>query len=346
MSPDKPFFSILIPSYNRPSDLKRCVDSVLQSSFADFEIIVSDDNSPLKKEIEKVMQLFLLQSKVTFYLQPVNLKEPGNKNFLVAKAKGKFNIVLGDDDTLGLNSLRVLHDFIAENPRHDVYGFGYVIVDESQRPISIHKSPKTTILSSKRNRRYFFEFGVSPMSFMHPATFCCRSGVELSLPYRFDVGIGEDLCFLLQGVARGLSVVAIPDALFNWRKVQNTGSVHQGNQSAQYLSSFKAKLLTYKLLEHENFSDHALLTYIKSTTYRFKFLYLELLKDSSAAGLSISELGLNNPMALEFDLLRKSRFAKIRVFLYKIHGALDLMKILGPLSALIWMSKYIFYRRK
>ena len=49
MSLGKPFFSILVPSYNRPFELKRCVDSVLRSSFNNFEIIVSDDNSPLRE---------------------------------------------------------------------------------------------------------------------------------------------------------------------------------------------------------------------------------------------------------------------------------------------------------
>ena len=40
-----PFFSIIIPTYNRSSLLPRAIDSVLQQTFTDFELIVVDDGS-------------------------------------------------------------------------------------------------------------------------------------------------------------------------------------------------------------------------------------------------------------------------------------------------------------
>ena len=79
MSSDKPFFSILVPSYNRPNELMRCVDSVLKSSFNNFEIIVSDDCSPMQMEITEVMRCFLDDARVNYFQQQSNLKEPGNK---------------------------------------------------------------------------------------------------------------------------------------------------------------------------------------------------------------------------------------------------------------------------
>src|SRR5262245_48928286 len=43
MSP--PFFSIVVPTYNRERIICRCVDSCLQQSFGDFELVVIDDHS-------------------------------------------------------------------------------------------------------------------------------------------------------------------------------------------------------------------------------------------------------------------------------------------------------------
>jgi glycosyltransferase involved in cell wall biosynthesis len=40
-----PFFSIVVPTYNRDQIVRRCVDSVLGQSFEDFELIVVDDHS-------------------------------------------------------------------------------------------------------------------------------------------------------------------------------------------------------------------------------------------------------------------------------------------------------------
>ena len=41
----KPFFSIVIPTYNRAGKLKRTLDSVVSQTFADFEVLVMDDGS-------------------------------------------------------------------------------------------------------------------------------------------------------------------------------------------------------------------------------------------------------------------------------------------------------------
>ena len=40
------FFSVIVPIYNIEKYIKRCIDSVLAQSFADFELILVDDGSP------------------------------------------------------------------------------------------------------------------------------------------------------------------------------------------------------------------------------------------------------------------------------------------------------------
>lgn len=41
-----PLFSIIIPVYNVEKYLNKCVDSVLNQTFTDFEVILVDDGSP------------------------------------------------------------------------------------------------------------------------------------------------------------------------------------------------------------------------------------------------------------------------------------------------------------
>lgn len=40
-----PTFSIIIPTFNRPNELVRCLDSVSIQTFKDYEVIVVDDGS-------------------------------------------------------------------------------------------------------------------------------------------------------------------------------------------------------------------------------------------------------------------------------------------------------------
>ena len=41
----RPFFSVIIPTYNQSDLLLRCIKSVLGQSFKNFEIIIIDNNS-------------------------------------------------------------------------------------------------------------------------------------------------------------------------------------------------------------------------------------------------------------------------------------------------------------
>ncbi|MCK4851907.1 MAG: glycosyltransferase family 2 protein, partial [Candidatus Omnitrophica bacterium] len=41
----QPFFSVIIPTFNRKPFLRKCINSVLEQSYDNFEIIVIDDGS-------------------------------------------------------------------------------------------------------------------------------------------------------------------------------------------------------------------------------------------------------------------------------------------------------------
>ena len=56
-SPDKPFFSIIITTYNRINKLKISLESVLNQTFTDYEILVMDDGSTMELAYIKIIIL-------------------------------------------------------------------------------------------------------------------------------------------------------------------------------------------------------------------------------------------------------------------------------------------------
>ena len=54
-----PFFSVLIPSYNRPEYIGELINSFLNGKFQDFEIIISDDCSPKRDQIKERIKLIV-----------------------------------------------------------------------------------------------------------------------------------------------------------------------------------------------------------------------------------------------------------------------------------------------
>ena len=341
LSDKTPFFSVLIPSFNRPVELERSVKSILNSEFKDYEIIISDDKSPKQNEIHAVVSTFLEHDNILFFRQKTNLGEPANKNFLVQHAAGKYNIILGDDDTLADGALGFLFKFIESYPKFDIYGFGYEIVNEVNQPLSRHCSTKVVDFRKQSSRLKLLEGGIIPMALFHPATFCCRSGLEQELPYRDDVGIGEDLCFLLQANIKRKSIIVVPRIMFHWRKVQNVKTVDQGNQSAAHLSSYKSRKLILNVLEKESGTDILFSQHIFTKRYRFKFLYFELLRDSNLND-NPSDLQMTKERYNEYKFLKNSSFWRLRIAMSRLEKFLDIAAIIGFRHALKMGFRVVF----
>lgn len=91
----KPFFSIIIPTFNRADDLKRAITCILRQNFEDFEIIVSDNNS--KDDTEKVVKSFM-SKKIVYFKNKKNIGWIPNLKMGVKIAKGRYVMFHGDDD--------------------------------------------------------------------------------------------------------------------------------------------------------------------------------------------------------------------------------------------------------
>ena len=95
--------SVIIPTYNRPVFLKRCIDSVLDQTYKNIEIIVVDDNEPntdARRETELVMGAYAGIDNITY------LKHNHNKNGSAARntgwkhSHGKYITFIDDDDMI------------------------------------------------------------------------------------------------------------------------------------------------------------------------------------------------------------------------------------------------------
>jgi len=113
----KPFFSIVIPTFNRKDDLERAVHCILQQNYKDFEIIVTDNNS--KDNIEAMLDDFR-SNKITYSKNRKNLGWISNFKKGMKIAKGKYVMLHGDDDFLIYQDcLSVMHKLLKKR----AYGF-------------------------------------------------------------------------------------------------------------------------------------------------------------------------------------------------------------------------------
>tara|TARA_B100000886_G_C20426788_1_gene494547 strand:+ start:9819 stop:10898 length:1080 start_codon:yes stop_codon:yes gene_type:complete len=314
-----PFFSILIPSYNRPEYIIKCLNSVISNDFQDFEIVISDDYSQSSKEIENKIKPYLKKHKIRFYSQKNNLKEPGNKNFLVSKAIGKFNIMLCDDDMLFHNSLSTIYKYITLNPGNDIYLFGYSVIDELDRFIYKRSNPSQFEINHNQTDliKEFLNFDIFPFWFFHPAMFCCKEGLEIKNKYSSNVGIGEDFMFLIELLKNKNKMFVIPKSLLKWRKIINSQNVKQINQSLGYFNNIIARRKILNELINTKGFNNSINSYLKSIKFRRIFLYrqMKILNIKN----NFEDINLNKELWAEYQYYSK----KTNIFTVKCQSYLS-----------------------
>jgi len=87
--------SVCIPTYNNPSALKRCIDSVLKQSYKNIEVIITDDSTNM--ETSSLLKQYNDQ-RVHYYHNAVPLGSPANWNYAMLKAKGEYIKIMHHDD--------------------------------------------------------------------------------------------------------------------------------------------------------------------------------------------------------------------------------------------------------
>ena len=125
-----PFFSVVIPTYERPDDLERCVNSLSpdrQINSPEFEVIVTDD-SKSKRTMTLIKEKF---PNVSWGFGKQN-GPAGNRNAGVARAKGKWIVFLDDDCIAQENYLSEYAKAINSNPDHLVFE-GRIFADRPRR---------------------------------------------------------------------------------------------------------------------------------------------------------------------------------------------------------------------
>lgn len=95
--------SIIIPTYSRPENLCRAIDSALSQNYNNIEIIVVDDNgenSVFQLETEKVLNKYIESGKVTYLKHLKNLNGSAARNTGFRASHGQYINYLDDDDVL------------------------------------------------------------------------------------------------------------------------------------------------------------------------------------------------------------------------------------------------------
>jgi glycosyltransferase involved in cell wall biosynthesis len=269
----KPFFSIIIPTYNRADFLKIAINSVIEQSFQDFELIIVDDGSD--DATKEVLNCYDTYKNIRYIHQPhKGVSETRNKG--IRSANGEFICFLDSDDRFRTDKLAVTYKYIKKYPKYKIFHTEEVWYrNGGLLPQKIyHKKPTG----------FVFENAVKLCCISISTAAINKKVFEKSGLFDISLHACEDYDFWLR-VTSEFSVHLIPEYL----TIKEGG--HRGQQSKKYpaMDKFRiyalAKILNSGCLKPQNhitaleeFKNKCYI-YIKGALKRNKHKEVDLYKD-------------------------------------------------------------------
>ncbi|UJH89868.1 glycosyltransferase [Antarcticibacterium sp. 1MA-6-2] len=113
-----PLISIVIPTYKRGEKLQRAIDSVINQTYTNWEVLVVDDNNPDtkdRKETEKLIEFYKSDNRIKYLKQVRNSGGAVARNTGIKNSEGELIAFLDDDDQFLPEKLEKQVQFLNEN---------------------------------------------------------------------------------------------------------------------------------------------------------------------------------------------------------------------------------------
>ncbi|CVK16281.1 Glycosyl transferase family 2 [Apibacter mensalis] len=235
----QPLVSIIIPTYNVEKYIEQGIDSLLNQTYSNLEILIIDDcstdNTPaiLEKKYTK-------NKKIKIIEKSENLGPANSRNIGIQQAHGKYIALLDGDDYYAVDKIEKQVQVMESNPDVAVcstflYTFG-LEEKEIRFPISHIEIKDQQLLGC-------------PVA--HPATMFRTSYIrENNLYYNENLRFSEDYDLFIRVLLQGGKFMTIPEALYFYRLTGNQASFTRHNN--KILKNEKqweiSKALHYKVL--------------------------------------------------------------------------------------------------
>lgn len=123
-----PKISIIVPIYNVEKYIHKCIDSILDQSFNDFELILVDDESPDK--CGEICDYYKKKDERVIVIHKKNGGPSDARNVGIDRAKGEYIAFIDGDDFIERDMYETMYKTIEEN-KADICICSLVEVDEN-----------------------------------------------------------------------------------------------------------------------------------------------------------------------------------------------------------------------
>lgn len=234
-----PKVTVIIPVYNSEKYIGRCLDSVLNQTYKDFEILIVNDGS--KDNSQKIIDSY--NEKYSHKIISIEQENKGvaiTRNESIKKANGKYIMFIDNDDYLDSDYIETFVKNI-EADDYDIVLGGY------RRPTETGKIIKKLQLKNEEWSKFMI---TAPWAKIYKKQYLIKNNITF-----LSTNLGEDVYFNLKAMLMSNKIKIIDYIGYNW--FYNTKSVSntiQKNitqlQVYELLNSIYDELNSCNLLEN------------------------------------------------------------------------------------------------
>lgn len=222
--------SIVIPVYNTGKYLRKCVDSVMDAQFSDYELIIIDDGST-DDSLSVARELADQHPERIRLVQQENKGIGGARNTGIEEATGNYLFQIDSDDYLAPGALDRIAPFLSND--FDMLIFDAVLVDEQGKKIeAMPGCKKKDVTSFTAYPELLFEFPA-------PWNKIVRRSIFLDQQIQYPLHVWyEDLRVTSKLYPHADRVVYLDEALY--RYVLHSGSIMNSSKCERNLEIITA----------------------------------------------------------------------------------------------------------
>lgn len=245
MKETKPLISIIVPVYNVEKYLKKCLDSIIEQDYNDYELILINDGSTDSS-------LKIIKDYANKYDRIV-AHDRENKGVLYTRvegtkmARGKYIMFVDSDDWLEKDALKIFADEIAKGD-YDIIKANYIKVDGNNAQ-KIEKFKKEEIIYKEEiNNKIYENLMMSDIFNTVWGQVIKKDIIDLS-GINTDISMGDDIIFNLVSFRNMNKMKILNNYVYNYW--QNDTSITHDVSKEKLINNIKDLFGVYTILTQE-----------------------------------------------------------------------------------------------
>ena len=238
--------SIIVPVYNVQKYLQRCVESLINQSYTNIEIILIDDGSS-DDSLELCYKLAENDERIKVYKNDENIGQAATRQTGINLSAGKWIMFLDSDDAFDDNAVEKMVNF-AKTFGADMVLSSYTVIQNEQAAVK-----KANIDEGIYSRKDFISLCLSKIEWnimscigskIYNREFLRKYEIQFESKYKYN----EDGAFLIAALSN-VSVVGYVDEPFYQYFIRNSGSTQTSYRENMFSYINKTDVILKRVFE-------------------------------------------------------------------------------------------------